>query len=409
MIRSHQIHLDLTITQTIELQRWLDRCRNLYNALLEQRILAYKQSKAWSKSKAVGSKLTSRYGQMAQLPDLKATCPEFANVNAAVLQDVCGRLDKTFKAFFTRNKTIKTGGFPRFKGYNRYSSFTHPQASVCKFDPFNREFYLPSFGWLRYHNDGRDLPVGKLKTATFKKMPDGWWLNVAIDIANAPTKLLPRTGRAVGLDMGLKALVTTDGGAILGDLAPIKRIERRIRDTQRELSRKTKGSHRRRKCKEKLAKQNLRLARTKDLQLQTISRKLVNENDVIVVEDLDIKGMLANPKTNVPMTPAGKRGMNRNIGLASWGRLVFLLSYKAEDAGRTVVRVDPRGTSQECSSCGDKPAIRKTLKDRIHTCAVCGLVLDRDHNAAKSILKRGLATINHGKHGPVVNSASFVS
>jgi putative transposase len=394
MIRTIQVKLNPTIDQANQLGHWLDLSRSVYNACLEQRILAYKQSKIWPTKPG---HLTTRYGQQNQLPDLKEAIPDFKDINAQVLQETVTRLDKTFQAFFRRNKVTKTGGFPRFKSSSRFNSFTHPQASTVKLSKDSRRFYLPSFGWIGYHKQGpnaRSLAESALKTVTIKKLADGWWASFSAEVALPDP--LSKTGKTVGIDLGLTNLVTLSTGEVLGSLKEIKLAEKKIRLTQRDLSRKTFGSHRRRDCKAKLGKQNLRLERTKDQQLHGISKKLVAENDVIVIEDLNIHGMITSTKPTV----CNRKGLRRNIGLAKWGRLAFYVAYKAEEAGRLNPKVDPKGTSQECSGCGSIPKERKDLSIRTHRCPDCGLVLDRDLNAARNILQRGLKQINKGSIAP---------
>ena len=393
-MRTVHIHLNPTLNQQVKLQGWLDSCRQVYNACLEQRISAYKQGQVWP-TKA--GKLTTRYGQQNQLPEVKEALPEYAEVNAAVLQDVTGRVDKTFQAFFRRNKTTKTGGFPRFKSYQRFNSFTHPQASKVNFaEDASRRIYLPSFGWLKYHKQGpnaRPLTEGKLKTVTVKRLADGWWASFSVDYGDLPLPLaghLPSLGTSVGLDVGLSNLVTLSTGEVLGTLDGLKKSERKLRVLQQALSAKKRGSTRRKACLAQLGKAHLKLQRGKEQKLHEISKRFVQQNDVIVVEDLNIKGLM---QKSSDFGTAASKGLHRNIGLASWGRLAFQLDYKAEEAGRQLVKVDPRNTSQMCSGCGVIPSVKKDLTVRQHSCPDCGLVLDRDHNAALNILKRGLEQI----------------
>ena len=283
---------------------------------------------------------------------------------------------------------MKTGGFPRFKSKNRFSSFTHPQGKALKVD--EHSFYLPSFGWLKFWDPGegsRPFSTCKVKTVTMKRLPDGWWASFSVEVIQPRAVLVP-AGKAIGIDLGLTNFVTCSDGQVLGDLKPIKREERRIRLCQRSLSRKHKGSNRYRKQKALLGKRHLRLDRMKRQQLHSVSRKILNDNDLIAVEDLDVKGMLEAPAK--PGSVVNLAGLRRNIGLAGWAQFVWMLVYKAEEAGRRVVKVDPRGTSQECSSCGR--VVKKDLRVRLHDCPHCGLKIDRDLNAARNVLQRAEQT-----------------
>ena len=159
-----------------------------------------------------------------------------------------------------------------------------------------------------------------------------------------------------------------------------KKKETKLRVLQKELSRKKKGSNRRQQAKTKVSKAYASLTRAKVYSLHQIANELVRTNDLIAVENLNVKGL---QEKKGPFS----RGLHRNIGLASWTTFFNLLSYKAEEAGRTFVKVDPRGTSQECSACG--ALVLKDLSVRTHACG-CGLTLDRDQNAARNILQRAL-------------------
>ena len=392
MMQTVLIKLNPTPSQQVKLQDWLDYCRHVYNACIEQRRSSHTQAKIWP-TKA--GRLTTKFGQSNQLPDLKEALPEYKNVNAQVLQDVTGRVDKAFQAFFRRNKGTKTGGFPRFKPYQRFNSFTHPQASKVRFaEDGSRKFYLPTFGWLKYHKQGpnaRSLTEGKLKTVTVKRLADGWWAYFSVDYGDLPIAgHLPSSGSSVGIDVGLTNPVTLSTGEVLGILDGLKKLERKLRVLQQALSAKKRGAMRRKSCLAQLGKAHLRFQRGKDQKLHEISKRLVRENDVIVVEDLNIKGLMQKESS---FGTAATKGLHRNIGLASWGRLAFQLDYKAEEAGRTVIKVDPRNTSQMCSGCGVLPSVKKDLAVRQHSCPDCGLILDRDHNAALNILMRGLEKI----------------
>ena len=400
MIRTIKIKLNPTVTQVALLDQWVRLCCDLYNRLRQQRIEHYEQKKA---GLDVGK--CDFYTQSASLVSLKIENPEYKTVNAQTLQDVAKRLDRTFQNFFRRNKVTKTGGFPRFKFWDRYKSFAFPQFQNQNcINHETRRIKLPTIGEMKFHKTGQDFPVGKIKTGTIKKLADGYWLFLTVDCLPGTQPKPTPTGKAVGLDLGLKSFVTLSTGMVLGNLAPIKASERKLRLVQRDLSRTKKGSKRSHKARRRLSVAHQKLQRSRDLQHHTISRKLVNEYDLIAVEDLEIKQMLRVKKTSSGdklkfMSPAAKRGMRRNIGLSAWGSFVHQLVYKAEDAGKLVIKVDPRGTTQDCSRCA--ATIPKELRAREHNCPHCGLQIDRDFNAALNVLARGLGL--NGKHSPVTD------
>ena len=396
MIRTYKYKLRLTQRDRSAVSHMLSLCQELYNCLLEHRRVSYKQAKA----KGIKNPAT-RSTQQAELPDLKEQNPEYKGVNSQVLQDVVHRVDKTYQNFFKRHKEGLSKGFPRFKSKSQYNSFTHPQGAVCGFDWESHKIRLPGLGWLRFWSDkrtGTQAP-GKVKTVTIVREPDDFYVCLTVEIPSEfQVPRIPLTNlnalNVVGIDLGLHNLVATNTGQILGDLEPLKRTEKKIRLTQRDLSRKKKGSHRRAKQKGLLQKQHSRMHRSKMQELHKISKFLVNTHDVVCVEDLEIKEMLSkeNRKPSV-MSPAAKRGTRRNIGLASWGELVRQIAYKAESAGKHLVKVDPRGTTQQCSGCGGYPPKPLQLKDRTYSCTHCGMVKPRDENAGINIRQRGLVLL----------------
>ena len=376
MRRSYKFRMYPNKTQEALLGVWLDRCRELYNACLEIKRTWYK---------AIGRSPT-QYDLDKQLPEVKRQCPEFKEVNAAVLQNVILKLDNAFKGFFRRCKTGETPGYPRFKSFSRFNSFTHPRVGygTCKLT--DKKVYLPNFGWIRWKpwKDLEDSAINP-KTLTFKKEADGWYCVVSCEVEQLQP--LNPTGRQIGIDLGLHNLVATSDGDFLGDIEPLKVAERKIRRIQSITDRRKRGSNRRKKTAVRVARASQHLERSRKTQLDVISRKIVRENDLIAIENLDLI-QLTNLKS---LTPTMTKGVHRNFRLAALGIFTHMISYKAEEAGRTVVRVNPRGTSQECSGCGK--IVPKDLSVRVHKCPHCGLEIDRDTNAAKNVLNRALVKV----------------
>ena len=318
--------------------------------------------------------------QDREIKTLREEIPEYKDVSFQVLEDVLDRLDKAFQAFFRRVKMGEKPGYPRFRGKDRYDSFAFRQNSF-KFDGGKRLF-LSKIGHVKL-KAWCQLP-GETKKVTIQKKADGWYATFVCN--NVIIEPIPQTSHSIGLDLGLSTLVMTSDGEALGTLEHIKKAEKELREIQRDLSRKQPGSNRWKKCESQLAKKHLQFQRVRKYQLDCLSKKLVKENDTIAVEDLNTKAIIALPNSN--------KGLRRNIHLASWATFTKMLSYKAEDAGKRLVKVNPKNTTQECSGCGE--IVPKKLWDRVHNCPHCGLVLDRDHNAAINVLNRGLRLLRGG-------------
>jgi putative transposase len=343
-----------------ELERVLWRCRTLYNMALEQRKTAYEQC---------GVSL-SRYGQEAELKDLRAALPEYTAIHSHVLQDVLARLDKAFQAFFRRVSEGQTPGYPRFHGRDRYNSFTYKE--------FGNGANLDN-GFLVLSKIGRiavrwSRPIeGTPKTVTISREADGWY--ASISCADVPIQPLPATGQETGIDLGIEAFATLSDGTRIFHPGWYRKAERALKAAQRRVSRRKKGSNRRRKAVTLLAKahQTVRRQRT-DFHHKT-ALALIRQNDTIYHEDLQPANMVKN------------HHLAKSIQDAGWGAFLIILAYKAAWAGRQVLSVNPAYTSQTCSGCG--VLVSKGLSVRWHRCPDCGTSLHRDHNAAKNIERRG--------------------
>ena len=339
---------------------WLELCRNLYNTALEQCIAIYCQNK--------GS--ISCYDQMKQLRELKIALPEYKGVGSQVLYDVLKRLDRAYQAFFRR---IKNGnnkaGFPRFKGRDRYDSFTLEQ---CGWKLDGKYLYIARVGRFKIR---LSRPIeGNIKTITIRRTrTNKWYAYFSCD--NVPERKLKKSETMVGIDVGIKSFcVDSDGNKVSPPLY-LRQAEAILRRKQRRLSRRVKGSNGRREARLQVAKLHEKIANQRYDFLHKLANHYIANYGVIFIEDLNISGMVQN------------KHLSKSISDSSWGEFFRLLSYKAEEAGRLVIKVPPHNTSQICSSCGEKVA--KSLAVRIHRCPYCGLVLDRDENAARNILQAG--------------------
>jgi putative transposase len=349
-----------TASQQRELERALRLCRTLYNVALEQRITAWQQCGI----------SVSRYQQEAELKDIRGEFPEYAAIHSHVLQDVLARLDKTYQAFFRRVQRGEKAGFPRFKGRDRFHSFTYKE--------FGHGARL-DHGYLVLAKIGRlavrwSRPLdGTPKTVTITREVDGWY--VAFSCAEVPSKPLPLTGEETGIDLGLASLATLANGEPIANPRIFRVAELNLRRAQRRVSRRKRGSHRRRKAVVLLARahQHVRRARADFQHKRALA--LVRAYDTIYHEDLQPANLLQN------------HHLAKSIADAGWSGFLSIRSFKAAEAGKTVVAVPPAYTSQACSGCG--VIVSKGLSVRWHECPECGTSRHRDHNAALNILRLG--------------------
>ncbi len=355
--------------------------------MLQQRIYAYRSGKR-----------VNYNSQQDEIPEVKNAFPEYRSIHSQVLQDVARRLNKSYDNFFRRTEEKNNGknikaGFPRFKSKERYSSITYPQSGFRIMD--NGHVWLSKLGEVRMFMH-RPI-IGEIKTLSVKRDNVGdWFITVTADQyrdggterqeggdleehhANSPEFMNP-----IGIDLGLKALITTSDGEQIEPPHFLIKSEKKLKKAQRDLSRKMKGSGKREKAKKRVAIIHRKIARQRDDFAHKISGQLINEHDLIALEDLNIAGMVKN------------HHMSKSIVDASWNSIIQYTTYKAESAGAVVVLVDPMHTSQKCSKCGNIKDDMK-LSDRIYHCGVCGLAMDRDLNAAINIRNMGLTKIGRG-------------
>ena len=335
-----------------------EACR-LYNAALQERIEAYARHR----------QSISYYDQAAQLTEIRKT-GDLGLPNCHCAQDVLKRLDKAFKAFFRRLKQGQKPGFPRFKSRRRYDSITFPShGDGNKLLPSGHLFVQGVVNIkIKLH---RPL-YGEIKTVTVRRQNEHWYVCFSVETAAHP---LPESDQAVGIDVGLSSFATLSDGTEIESPRLYQQAQKKLRRAQRRVARRKKGSNRRRKAVVLLRKIHQHIFNQRLDHQHKLARMLVNQYGLIAIEDLNVRGL------------AGGM-LSKQVLDASWSSFIAKLTYKAEDAGRQLVKVDPRGTSQRCP-CGAK--VPKKLSDREHACTKCGLITTRDHASAVEILRLGLS------------------
>ena len=373
---TYQYKLKPTKTQSRLLWRFLAIACQIYNDALKER------KRAWETER----RTVTYHEQALKLKGLRATDKELALLNFSACQHILRRLDKAFQRFFDRLKKGEKVGYPRFKKPHRFRTleFTYGDGAKIKPDERGRlRLYVQNIGLIKviWH---RPLPEGTIiKQVWVTLKADGWHATFALEVPNEVVrKPLPKTGKAVGIDVGLENLLALSDGTLIDNPKWFKATEEKIALKQRILSKRVKSSKRWRRMCRQIAKLHLKVARQRRDFYFKLAGWLVREFDLIAVEDLNIKGL-------------AQGVCSKGVHDASWG--VFLnqiLPYKAWSAGKAVVKVDPNGTSQYCAVCGAH--VPKDLSDRQHRCPHCGFVAHRDINSAILILKLGLGRARRG-------------
>ena len=354
-----------THKQDTILEQTLDSCRWLYNHFLEQR------KNAWENEK----KNLSRYDQSNTLKLLKQEHPFLKNVYSQVLQDISTRIDLAFRAFFRRVKTVEKPGYPRFRGKFRYDSFTYSQGGFKLLKNVVQLFKIGGIK-IKLHR-----PIeGKIKTCTVKKTPTGkWFVSFSCEIEHkAPEQPIEP---AIGIDMGLESFATLSNGEEIENPRFFRQEEKVLGRAQKKLSKQEKGSKTRNKTRKIVARIHERITNKRHNFSHQLARKLVNRFNTIITENLSINDM---QKGNF-------RCINKSIGDAAWRMFLELLVFKAEYAGKHCIQINPAYTSQICSKCGNRHKLK--LSDRVYHCPSCDLLLNRDHNAARNIIRLGLQSM----------------
>ena len=336
--------------------------RFLYNLALETKTTAY-----------LGSKVNlSRYDLQKQLVDLKKELPWLKETNSQSLQSALINLDEAYNKFF------KGAGFPKFKKKANGGSFAVPQNVIVK----NNLLIIPKF------KEGIKMSLhrptkGVIKSATVSVTPTGkYFVSILCDTKEElPTKAPIKESTTIGIDLGIKDFAVTSEGEVFENPKFLRETLSKLKYVQRKFS-KNKGK----RTKNKLAKLHEKVANQRKDFLHKTSSKLISDNQTICIEDLNVKGMVANHKLALSISDCG------------WSMFVDMLEYKAEWYGKNILKIGRfEPSSKLCSCCG---SINKelTLKDREWTCSKCNSLLNRGINASINIKNFALKNHLSGEH-----------
>lgn len=379
--QAYKYRLMPTPEQAAKLDWTLWRCCELYNAALQERREAWRMRQV----------SLTYYDQQNQLPAIKHLRPEYPDIHTHVLQDVVRRLEKAMQAFFRRVKAGEKPGYPRFQSRTRYHSFTYGEyGNGARLDGGILSLSKIGRVVIRLHRPIEGTP----KTVTISTEADGWY--ACLSCANVPIQPLPLTGQETGIDVGLKSFLALVDGTFIENPRHYRKAEKALKHAQRRVSRRQKGSKRRRKAVKLLARNHQKVARQRRDFHQKTALSLVRQYDTIYHEALQTKHLSARPQPRpdgsggyLPNGARAKAGLNKSMNDAGWNQFLTILSCKAAYAGKRAEAVPPAYTTQNGSGCGER--VQKSLSVRTHVCSACGLVLDRDTNAALNILWAGQA------------------
>ena len=362
-MKTYKFRLYPNKTQERILIATLATCNTLYNACLTERINLHKQEQ----------KNTSAFSQMQNLARLNI--PDLDLVYMQVLQQVIHRLDFAFKGFFKRVKQNENPGFPRFKSVDRFNSFCYPQLGFKLCDTKHLKLSKIGIIKIKIHQ-----PIdGEIKTVIVKQNRSGqWFACFTVTTKENPPKVDIQS--KVGIDVGCVSFATLNDGTKFEHPHYYRKMEQKLVNIQQRYSKIKPENSDEIKCKlkRKLNRLHDKVANQRNDFLHKLSHKLVTTYDLICIENLDIKSMTKN----------SYRRLNKSIHDSSWHQFGLYLSYKAENAGKHVVKVDAAYTTQTCSCCGTH--VKLKLNQRTFHCPDCHLLLDRDVNAAINILNLGV-------------------
>jgi putative transposase len=419
MLLTYQFKLNPTPEQVVILETWGELLRRHWNYALGERLDWLRRTRSQIDRCSLVSEVIGEipdkpdyYTQASKLKKTKELFPDYKSIYADCQQQNLMRLDKAWKRWLIPDKKGKRGGKPRFKKRGDISSFTFPRVNSPKAGAHltGNILKLSKIGEIEVILH-RPIPDSasvsdagasgfEIKQATILVKADGWYCSFSLEDKTIPDTLSrDEITTATGIDVGLEKFLTTADGQSIEVPQYYRKAQSTLARQQRQLARKVKGSKNHSKQANSVAKTHLHVARQRKEFHYHVAHWLVNSYDLIVFENLNIKGL-------------ARTRLAKSILDVAWGAFLQVMQAVAVKRGKLTLEVDPRGTSINCSSCGER--VEKTLAVRVHSCS-CGLVIDRDWNSALNLLKRGSVGLpisgceGLGDTQPVKQQVSFVN
>ena len=373
--KTYKFRMYPSIEQIISLNKFLGSTRFIYNYFLNQKDKKYNE-------------LNINYNIKDMCSDLKLLYngyPWLKEIDSCALRTTLFNLDDAYTRFFNEQNE-----HPRFKNRNSKnsyrtncirSSYKGNNYSNIKVDIINRTIKLPKLEeiTIKGYRKLKDFSNKKIINATISKVGNKYYASVLVEEDIEVKEYILRY--AIGIDLGVKNIISTSDGIKYKAMNNIKRIEKKLKGLNRWLSRSMKGSNNRKKIINKIQRVNEKLRNMRKYYIHLITTNIIKENDLIITENLNIKNMLKNSNKN----------LNKLITNTSMGEIIRQLEYKTKWSNKRLIKVDTYyPSSQMCSSCGN---INKSLKDlsiREYKCKKCGNIIDRDINASINILFEGI-------------------